>query len=234
MLTGPYKIQYWIKHRSSLGMSSQLQKQLTSLGSDGPTFLACPGPSVLHPFPSACWPHYTACCCWQTCWEHTQSHWAQRALRQILELGNAHIKGEPMHYTKAINLYIKSESSIFKASQNQLQELQGYEWVTFSSPSRLLHLKEHVKPPYTLSPDLVWGLYVPTNPSLPAFLTAHAHLPSTSFPVHISPYQEYEVATNLMKLLEYLRNIWAWKSSSKRWYCLSVYWLYYLSSIAPN
>lgn len=97
-------------------------------------------------------------------------------------------------------------------------------------------LKEHVKPLYALRPDLVWWLYMLTDSSLPVFLTAHAHLPSTSCPMHISPYQEYEVATNRMILLDYLRNIRAWKSSSERWYCLSVYWLYYLhlDRVAPN
>lgn len=52
-----------------------------------------------------------------------------------------------MHYTKAINLNVKTERSIFKASQNQLQELQVYEWVTFSSPSRILHSKRTCKTP---------------------------------------------------------------------------------------
>lgn len=47
-------------------------------------------------------------------------------------------------------------------------------------------LQEHVKPLYTLSPDLAWGLYMPTNPPPPAFLTAHTHLPSASFHLHNS------------------------------------------------
>lgn len=70
-------------------------------------------------------------------------------------------------------------------------------------PSPVSHiLEEHVKPLYTLSPDLVWGLYMPTNPSLPAFLTAHTHLPCASFPVHnIQAYQGYEVSKKGMKLL---------------------------------
>lgn len=38
-----------------------------------------------------------------------------------------------------------------------------------------------VKPLYTISPDLVRGLYMPTNPSLPAFLPAHTHTSGMCF-----------------------------------------------------
>lgn len=70
-------------------------------------------------------------------------------------------------------------------------------------PSPVSYILEvHVKSLYTLSPDLVWGLYMPTNPSLPAFLTAHTHLPCASFPLHnIQAYQGYEVSKKGMKLL---------------------------------
>ena len=46
----------------------------TSWGSHRANSQACSGSSGCHPFPPPCWPHNTACCCWQTCWGCTQFH----------------------------------------------------------------------------------------------------------------------------------------------------------------
>lgn len=84
----------------------------------------------------------------------------------------------------------------------------------------LLYCRRICKPPLHNYPDLVWGLYMPTNPSLPA--SAHTH---TSGKCFLPPAQQplpgawSSCDGNEMAAFIYLRETaessWAWKSTAK-------------------